>query len=124
MNTKNIYTEKLFSYGTLQYEAVQISTFGRKLNGSRDILIGYRLSHIQIHDTNVVATSGESVHPILINTGNKEDKVSGIVFDISIEELQLADKYEVADYKRVCVQLHSGASAWVYVSKRLHNQSK
>ena len=30
--------------------------------------------------------------------------------------MQKTDKYEVADYKRVKVQLHSGAKAWVYVS--------
>ena len=108
--------EKLFSYGTLQYETVQISTFGRKLNGAPDILAGYRLEQLQISDPHVIATSGKSIHPILIHTGAATDKVIGTVFDINKEELLLADKYEVADYKRVCVQLHSGMSAWVYIS--------
>jgi hypothetical protein len=36
-------TEKLFSYGTLQYEAVQLDTFGRTLLGQKDVLLGYRL---------------------------------------------------------------------------------
>lgn len=117
INIKSIYNEKLFSYGTLQYEAVQISTFGRKLEGIQDILIGFRLTELAINDPTVVATSGESVHPILIHTGNTTDKVVGIVFDINSEELQLADKYEVAEYKRVLVQLYSGVSAWVYISR-------
>lgn len=116
MNTENIYTEKLFSYGTLQYETVQLSTFGRKLDGVADILMGYRLSTLQINDASVVATSGAAVHPILIYTDNKTDKVHGIVFDITAQELQQADKYEVADYKRVRVKLCSGTEAWVYVS--------
>ena len=34
--------ENLFSYGTLQYRKVQIETFGRILNGTNDILIGYK----------------------------------------------------------------------------------
>lgn len=109
-------TEKLFSYGTLRYEAVQLSTFGRKLNGSADILSGYKLSQLQITDPDVVATSGEAIHPILITTDNEIDKVDGIVFDVTLKELELADLYEVAEYKRVSVTLHSGIRAWVYVS--------
>lgn len=109
-------TEKLFSYGTLRYEGVQFSTFGRKLNGSPDILNGYKLSQLQINDPHVVATSGEAVHPILIATGNMTDEVNGIVFDVTSKELALADQYEVADYKRVNVKLLSGLCAWVYIS--------
>ena len=46
--------ENLFSYGTLQTDAVQLETFGRKLAGSPDVLSGYRLSLIPIHDAAVV----------------------------------------------------------------------
>lgn len=109
-------TEKLFSYGTLRYEPVQITTFGRKLYGVPDILKGYRLSTLQIKDVDVVAKSGNAVHPILIYTGNLEDEVKGTVFDISGQELQQADEYEVVEYKRVREQLNSGIFAWVYVS--------
>jgi gamma-glutamylcyclotransferase (GGCT)/AIG2-like uncharacterized protein YtfP len=108
-------SEKLFSYGTLQYEAVQLSTFNRKLNGSPDVLIGYRLSTLKISNPDVVATSGEAVHPVLIYTGNNTDQVNGVVFDITAQELQLADQYEAADYKRVSASLRSGSHAWVYV---------
>lgn len=118
MNVKDIYSEKLFSYGTLQYEAVQLSTFGRKLNGIQDVLTGYHLSQLEINDHNVVETSGTATHPILIHTGNESGEVKGIVFDVSPQELQQADKYEVEDYKRVCVQLRSGTFAWVYVSAK------
>ena len=31
----------LFSYGTLQHEEVQLSTFGRKLAGEKDLIVGY-----------------------------------------------------------------------------------
>jgi len=34
----------LFSYGTLQEESVQPATFGRRLQGSKDELVGFQLS--------------------------------------------------------------------------------
>ena len=45
----------------------------------------------------------------------RDDSVAGMVFQISEDELAAADRYEVADYKRVAVTLASGLTAWVYV---------
>lgn len=109
-------TEKIFSYGTLQYEKVQLANFGRILEGSIAQLPGFTLTMLEITDPEVIATSGEAIHPIITYTGNSMDLVEGMVFDISKEELERADSYEVADYKRIKVQLASGVSAWVYVS--------
>lgn len=117
INKEEHHTEKLFSYGTLQYEHVQLATFGRKLHGHRDLLLGYKLSRLQITNPEVISTSGEAIHPVLIHTGNQIDQVEGMVFDISADELQRADTYEVANYKRVQAQLLSGISAWVYIGK-------
>lgn len=108
--------ENLFSYGTLRYEKVQISTFGRKLEGREDSLPCYRMEKIKILDPDVIAKSGEDVHSILTFSGNPLDLVPGVVFRVTPEELRRADEYEVADYKRVKVDLRSGVSAWVYVS--------
>lgn len=108
-------TEKLFSYGTLQYEAVQLSNFGRKLVGTVDTLSKFALSTLKIMDADVIATSGEDVHPIVVYTGKHTDKVKGMVFDVSNDELMKADSYEVSDYKRVKIKLDSGLSAWIYV---------
>ena len=108
--------EKLVSYGTLKLEPVQLSTFGRKLHWYNDILTGYRLSTLEIKDPNVIATSGQSSHPILKYTGNPLDIVDVIVFDITFQELIQADAYEVSDYKRVSVKVNSGIYAWAYVS--------
>lgn len=115
MQTNTRYTEKLFSYGTLRYEAVQLATFGRRLNGNPDVLNGFALTMIEIKDQTVIATSGEAEHPMIVFTGNPLDHVSGFVFDITPEELKQADSYEVADYKRINVRLASGVTAWVYV---------
>ncbi len=109
-------TEKLFSYGTLQYESVQLANFGRKLTGHKDQLPGFELSMVAISDPEVIAISGEAFHPIITYTGKATNCVDGMVFDVSAEELKRADSYEVSDYKRIKVKLSSGVSAWVYVS--------
>ncbi|MBX9923657.1 MAG: gamma-glutamylcyclotransferase [Rhabdochlamydiaceae bacterium] len=112
------YTENLFSYGTLQYEKVQIDTFGRKLTGKMDSLPGYFLEKLQITDAGVIAKSGEDVHSIVQFSGDPQDLVPGVVFQVSLEELLKSDEYEVAEYARIQVQLLSGIFAWVYVSAK------
>lgn len=118
MMRENPTTELLFSYGTLQLEAVQLSTFGRTLVGTPDALPGFAQSMMKIEDPQVVATSGKTHHPIVAFTGRESDTVAGTVFQITPQELQNADRYEVAAYKRIAVVLRSGARAWVYVDAR------
>lgn len=112
-------SEKLFSYGTLQQENVQIATFGRSLKGHPDQLLGYRLDQIEIRDAAVVATSGLTHHPMLAYTGSPSDTVSGTVFSVTPDELLQADTYEVSDYRRATAALVSGDMAWVYVDARI-----
>jgi gamma-glutamylcyclotransferase (GGCT)/AIG2-like uncharacterized protein YtfP len=111
------YSEKLFSYGTLRFESVQIANFGRLLQGSDDVLLGFELSTIEIKNEEVIETSGVNEHPIVSYTGNDNNTVKGMVFNISRDELEQADQYEVEDYKRVLVTLASGVDAWVYVNR-------
>lgn len=105
----------LFSYGTLRQKNVQLATFGRELEGREDALVGFARSMIAISDPEVVATSGETHHPIVARTGNAADEVAGTVFRITAAELAAADSYEVSDYKRIAVRLKSGCEAFVYV---------
>jgi gamma-glutamylcyclotransferase (GGCT)/AIG2-like uncharacterized protein YtfP len=105
----------LFSYGTLQQEAVQLHAFGRTLEGEADAIIGYRIVEQLILDPEVVRLSGSSVHPNLVATGNLTDEVAGTLYFISKAELAGADRYEVADYHRIEVPLKSGRTAWLYV---------
>lgn len=51
-------TERLFSYGTLQLEAVQLAIFGRSLVGAPDVMTGYRLEPLDIDDEGVRAVRG------------------------------------------------------------------
>lgn len=105
----------LFSYGTLQTEQVQLETFGRVLQGTNDALVGFRMEQVQIKDPEVVALSQESHHPIAIPTGQSEDLIQGVCFEVSFQEIEHADTYEVVDYKRIKTTLQSGKEAWTYV---------
>ena len=104
----------LFSYGTLQQEAVQLSTFGRLLRGQPDELVGFEESVLAIEDPEFVATSGKAHHAIVRFNGRNDSRVRGTVFEVSERELASADEYEPAGYTRIAAMLASGREAWVY----------
>ena len=109
----------LFSYGTLQHENVQLSTFGRLLQGQRDELPGFEPSLVQIEDPQVVAASGETHYANVTFNGRNDSRVSGTVFEITDAELAAADRYEQpAAYRRISAMLASGRQAWLYVDAR------
>jgi hypothetical protein len=106
----------LFSYGTLQQEAVQLSTFGRRLDGRADELLGFERSLVPIDDPHVAAAIGMTDHANVTFNGAEESRVPGMVFEITDTELAKADEYEAAFlYTRVAAMLASGKQAWVYV---------
>jgi hypothetical protein len=112
------FTESLFTYGTLQLEAVQTATFGRLLTGTRDALVGFEVAPLMIDDPAVIAVSGKAQHTIAQYTGRAADTIPGMVYAVSLPEIESADKYEVAPCQRVSVVLRSGRRAWVYVDGR------
>jgi Gamma-glutamyl cyclotransferase, AIG2-like len=110
----------VFSYGTLQQEHVQLSTFGRPLHGQRDELLGFEHSLVRIEDPRVAAASGNTHHANVAFNGRDDSRVSGTVFEITDTELAAADRYEeLAAYKRVDAILASGKRAWVYLHVRV-----
>jgi hypothetical protein len=52
-------------------------------------------------EADVVAKSGKAHHPIVTLTGNSDDRISGLVFEITDAELESADAHEVEAYERV-----------------------
>ncbi len=118
MAMSEVHTEFLFSYGTLQLEAVQMATFGRQLAGTSDALGGFELVSLKIEDQAVVAISGKAHHTMAQFTGRASDVVSGTVFGLTPDEIRNADEYEAAAVKRVAVVLQSGVWAWAYVDAR------
>lgn len=108
-------TIPLFSYGTLQLREVQMATYGRPLEGSPDTLIGYRLLRLPDRDPEAVRISGTKTHMVARRTGDPADRLSGVVFLLTAEELAATDRYEGSDYAREQFELESGRSAFVYV---------
>ena len=106
----------LFSYGTLQQEDVQLSTFGRRLNGQRDELPRFEHALVRIEDPRIVTAIGKTHHANVKFNGNEDSRVPGTVFEISDAELASVDEYEVAFlYRRVAAMLASGREAWIYI---------
>jgi hypothetical protein len=103
----------LFSYGTLRDPSVQMRVFGRTLSGTADQLLGFARSNFEVRDPAFVAVNG-SRHVIVQQTGRDEDRTSGTVFELTQEELAMADAYEPAGYRRVAVRFASGRDGWVY----------
>lgn len=101
--------ELLFAYGTLKEKDIQETIFERILVGFPDTLSGYAVKEIQIEEE-----YGMVQYPIIVSSQNQEDFVNGMVYELSIEELQKADIYEGKHYTRIQVKLKSNKTAWVY----------
>ena len=84
----------LFSYGTLQDVRVQVSTFGRRLQGRPDELPKFEPMLIRIDDPQVIASTGHTHYANALFTGSPESRVRGTVFVVTDAELAAADEYE------------------------------
>jgi gamma-glutamylcyclotransferase (GGCT)/AIG2-like uncharacterized protein YtfP len=118
MTLQHDQTERLFSYGTLQTEPVQLAIFGRIVEGKKDALPGYRVIMSATADQDFIKKTAAVHHRNLQFTGNESDIVEGIVLTITKIELDQADTYEPTDYERLPVQLKSGSKAWVYINRK------
>jgi gamma-glutamylcyclotransferase (GGCT)/AIG2-like uncharacterized protein YtfP len=101
--------EQLFAYGTLKNKDVQEKIFGRVLKGQPETLKGYTIKEIQIEEE-----YGLEPYPIIVQTKNQENTIDGILYELSMEDIQKADIYEGKYYQRIQVQLQSNQLAWVY----------
>jgi len=106
--------ELLFCYGTLQRADVQIAELGRELMGSTDQLHGFRAVRLPITDPQEAQRNGAPFYLALVPGAG--EAISGMVYTVSPEELELADRYEAEDYIRQRVLLASGREAWVYLA--------
>lgn len=112
--------EHLFSYGTLQNESVQRALFGRVLEGTADVLKGYRIESIEINDEAFLSQGESKFQSTVVKSTDPNDSIGGTAFKITEEELHAADRYEPANYKRIRVTLGSGNEAWIYVAAETH----
>lgn len=107
-------THLLFSYGTLRLPRVQQTLFGGPVPTHEDAIVGYEVADLHMPDPQVVRLSGASTHPILRPSSNPDSSVPGAVLELTDEQLQRADDYEVSAYVRTKVHLASGREAWAY----------
>ena len=75
------------------------------IKGDEDQLKGFKLAEELLYDQ----------YPIIIETKDNIDLISGYVFEITLEELKFTDDYEGEHYRRIQVKLESGREAWCYV---------
>ena len=106
----------IFSYGSLQQESVQLRTYGRKLHGTPDHLVGFAQVMVPIVDAARQAVHQQTHYANVAPMEDSTRTVSGTVFEITADELLATDRYEALDhYVRIEAQLGSGLRAWVYV---------
>ncbi len=65
----------LFCYGTLQQPDVQLSTFGRLLDGHADELIDFEQGLFEVEDPEFVARSDKAFHAIVKYNGRNDSRV-------------------------------------------------
>ena len=104
----------LFSYGTLQQNETQLKLFGRLLNGTKDVLKGYKTITIEITDQAFLAKGENKFQRIAIPSDDPADEIEGTALEFTEEELLRADQYEPKGYGRKQVTLASGKKAWIY----------
>lgn len=102
--------EQIFSYGTLQSKEIQMQVFNKLLTGTPDQLQGYKIKDLQIEEE-----FGIEDYFVATPSENPSDKVNGIVFTISDQDLAKADQFESNAYKRIQITLKSGTTAWIYI---------
>ncbi len=102
--------ENLFAYGTLKDKRIQETVFGKVLNGTPDAATGFTTKEIEIEEE-----FGVTPYPIIVETKNPEDVVSGIRYQLTEYQLEQADIYEGMHYKRIQIQLDSNEVAWTYL---------
>ncbi|MBS1517869.1 MAG: gamma-glutamylcyclotransferase [Bacteroidetes bacterium] len=106
----------LFTYGTLQDETVQQELFGRKLTGAKDILSGYKIFPFEITDKEFLFRCEDKIQMTAVPSEDLSDYIEGSVFEISDEELQMAEKYEPSEYMCFEAVLDSGKTARIFAA--------
>lgn len=105
----------LFAYGALLQPTTQLDVFGRLPLSDEDVLPGYALLYRDDDDPRGATPSAHTVLPHLRQTGSTLDKVPGRVLHLDDDEVDAADEFQMALYRRARVTLASGRRAWLYL---------
>jgi gamma-glutamylcyclotransferase (GGCT)/AIG2-like uncharacterized protein YtfP len=102
--------ENLFAYGSLRKKKYKKLFWTNTKRSSRKI-IRYEVKRIEIEEF------GLENYPIITPTEDDSDCIEGIVYELTVEELQLSDTYEGNSYSRIQVPLKSKQMVWAYSAK-------
>lgn len=97
--------ENIFAYGTLMSPEIQKKIFGRELIGENRSLKWYTISKINIDGID---------YPNIIPS--IDDVVKGKLYQLTNQELAIADDYEGDEYNRIKIKFLDNISAWVYIA--------
>ena len=87
------------------------------MQGCNDALRIYKATIIEIKDKAFLAKGEENLQQTLVHSQYSNDVIKGTVFEVTQEELLVADKYGPENYNRITVMLQSGKEAWVYIAE-------
>lgn len=98
---------KIFSYGTLWKEDVQIREFGTKfkIDPDLDYVSGWDLITLRIND---------EVYKVMIEG---KSTISGAIVHVPTDLIDQVDRYEGEEYKRIEITTLSGEKCQVYVKR-------
>lgn len=106
----------LFSYDTSKLTALQLQNNGKEPKRTKAVLSGYKLNGSDTNDPSSIEKDVTHHQVIAIKSKEKSDKIEGVVFKISGEELLQIDKQNLSNYKRVLEKTDIGTDVWVYVA--------
>lgn len=100
---------KIFSYGTLWDENIQLSQFGQKFDVDSDLdyISGWDIIRVKIY--------GE-YHKVAIE-GDKSLTIMGAIVYIPDDLIDKVDEYEGKEYKRISIKTLTGNECQMYVKR-------
>ena len=100
---------KIFSYGTLWDENIQLEHFGQKFDVDPDIdyMSGWDIIKVKMY--------GEYFKVAVV--GDNSSVVMGAIVNIPDELIDKVDEYEGNEYKRISVKTMTGNDCQMYVKR-------
>lgn len=106
----------LFFYDRFKSPGLQLQHYGRKLSGTQDTLSGYALNNSMINGFSMTENGESTMSCMAIKSKESGDKITGMVYEVTGEELVRTDQLSDPNSKRVLATTDSGVEVWVYIA--------
>ena len=107
----------IFNYDASKSNDIRLHNNSNKHNGTKDTLSGYKLHDLNIGKLTSIEQNEVRNQSIAMKSTDHSNKIEGLVFEITGDELIQIDKSKVYDSKRVMETTDLGAEVWVYVAQ-------